>query len=105
PGVGLVDDYQPFGGDNWDPQYRNADGYHLNDAGIALMSSTVVAAVKSPFLGLTEPTGLTATPRTSATVQLTWNASPGADGYTVLRAPAAAGPYVPVGSSSTTGFL
>jgi fibronectin type 3 domain-containing protein len=46
------------------------------------------------------PTGVTAAAASASTVTVTWNASDGATGYEVLRAPASSGPYSVVGSTA-----
>jgi hypothetical protein len=50
------------------------------------------------------PTGLTASTGSSTQVNLSWNAVAGATSYTIYRATTSGGPYVSVGTSSTTSF-
>lgn len=50
------------------------------------------------------PTGLTATAASQTQINLSWTAVSGATSYTILRATTSGGPYVPVGTSTTTSF-
>ncbi|HXI72844.1 MAG TPA: LamG-like jellyroll fold domain-containing protein [Verrucomicrobiae bacterium] len=53
---------------------------------------------------LQPPTGLTAIPGTNGTVQLSWKSSVGATNYIIRQSLVSGGSYVPVGSTTGTGF-
>src|SRR5437588_292500 len=50
------------------------------------------------------PTGVTATPKSSTQITISWTASAGAMWYGVFSSTSSSGPFVKIGASSSTSF-
>src|SRR5207302_531997 len=75
----------------------------INSVGTSSPSNTASATTSSPPPPAT-PTGVTATPKSSSSILVSWNASAGAAWYGVFSSTSSSGPFVRIGSSSVTSF-
>lgn len=82
-----------IGPGSWSP----GSGWTLSASGTNYAVWTTSTGGTSPL----EPQNLTATTKSTSTIDLAWNSSEGATSYTVYRATASAGTYTSLGSVST----
>src|SRR5205085_12353917 len=75
----------------------------INSVGTSSPSNTASATTSSPSPPAT-PTGVTATPKSSSSILVSWNASAGAAWYGVFSSTSPSGPFVKIGASSVTSF-
>jgi fibronectin type 3 domain-containing protein len=77
--------------------------YYVIQAIAGTVSSSLSSEVSATTL-LGTPTGVTATAVSASEIDLSWNAVPGANGYTVERSTTQGGPYTTVGSALSASF-